>query len=60
MSKILSIVGLVVSALLFLVFVLDLAVGLPFGGVNSMMSICFIIVSGILAYMSWVAWREVG
>ena len=59
MSKILSMAGLAVSALLFLVFVLDLAVGIPFGGANSMMNICFIVVSGILAYMSWSAWREV-
>lgn len=58
MPKILSMTGLAVSALLLLVFFLDLILGIPFGGANSMMSICFIIVSAILGYMSWTAWRE--
>ena len=58
MSKILSIAGMAVSALVFLVFVLDMALGIPFGGANSTMNICFIVVSLILAYMSWSSWRE--
>jgi len=41
-----------------LVFGLDLAVGIPFKGANSMMSISFIVFSAILGYLSWSTLRE--
>ncbi|MBN2293586.1 MAG: hypothetical protein JXM70_14245 [Pirellulales bacterium] len=58
MQKALSFVGIVVSALLLLVFGLDLAVGIPFKGANTIMSISFIISSAILGYLSWTTLRE--
>ena len=58
MPKALSFVGIVVSVLLLLVFILDLAVGVPFRGANSMMSISFIVFSAILGYLSWSTLRE--
>jgi hypothetical protein len=58
MLKALSIVGIAVSSLLFLVFCLDIAVGIPFKGANFTMSIGFIIFSAILGYLSWTTFRE--
>ena len=58
MPKALSLTGLVISALLLLVFGLDLATGIPFKGANSTMSIGFIVFSAILAYLSWSTLRE--
>ena len=58
MPKALSFVGIVVSALLLLVFGLDLAVGIPFKGANWWMSISFIVFSAILGYLSWSTLRE--
>ena len=58
MPKALSFVGIVVSALLLLVFGLDLATGIPFKGANSMMSISFIVLSAALGYLSWTTLRE--
>ena len=59
MSKALTIVGLVVSGLLGLVFVLDLLAGIPFGGANKMMDIGMVFAALALAYSSWDAMREV-
>ena len=58
MSKALTIVGLVVSGLLGLVFALDLIAGIPFGGANMMMDIGMVFASLALAYTSWDAMRE--
>ncbi|MCX7424340.1 MAG: hypothetical protein NTW96_01680 [Planctomycetia bacterium] len=58
MAKILSIFGMAVSILLLLVFGLDLAIGFPFNGYNSMMSIGFVVFSALLVYLSWSAIRE--
>ena len=58
MGKILTIAGLVVSALLALVFLLDLALSIPFGGRNMLMDVGFLLSSLILAYLSWHSLRE--
>ena len=58
MLKALSIVGIVVSSLLLLVFGLDLATGIPFKGASSTMSIGFIVFSAILGYLSWSTLQE--
>ena len=58
MPKALTISGLVVSCLLFLLFGLDLAVGIPFKQEQIAMDIGFMISSLILAYMSWSAHRD--
>jgi hypothetical protein len=58
MLKALSILALAVSVLLFLVFGLDLAVGVPFYGANMTMDIGFVVLSAVLGYLSWTAQRE--
>ena len=58
MAKALCILGLAISALVLIVFGLDLAMGTPFNGASKMMDIGFIICSGLLAYLSWSTLRE--
>jgi hypothetical protein len=59
MPKALTITGLVVACLLLLLFGLDLALGFPFGKMNLAMDIGFVICSLILAYLSWLAFRDI-
>ncbi|HVA46089.1 MAG TPA: hypothetical protein VNH11_06915 [Pirellulales bacterium] len=59
MPKALTISGLVVACLLLLLFGLDLALGVPFGKASIMMDVGFVICSLILAYMSWLAFRDI-
>ena len=60
MPKALTIIGMLVAALLLLIFALDLALGLPFGGssASSTMDIGMIICGAILFYLSWSTYRE--
>jgi hypothetical protein len=60
MPKALTIIGMLVAALLLLIFALDLALGLPFGGssASSTMDIGMIICGAVLFYLSWSAFRE--
>lgn len=58
MPKALCILGIAISALVLIVFSLDLVLGMPFNGVNKIMDIGFIVCSGILAYLSWTTLRE--
>ncbi len=58
MSKAMTIVGMVVAAIVGLMFILDIAVGIPFDGASPMMDIGAIIGAAILAYLSWDALRD--
>lgn len=60
MPKMLSIIGILVAIILILVFALDLALGVPFGGskASPAMNIGMIIGAAILAYLGWSAFRE--
>lgn len=60
MPKALSMMGMLIAILLILVCVLDLAIGMPFGGAKASMSmdIGMIIGGAILAYLGWTAYRE--
>ncbi len=58
MAKALCIVGIAISALVLIVFGLDLAIGAPFNGASKIMDIGFVICSGILGYLSWATLRE--
>jgi len=58
MPKALSISGIIVAALLLLLFGLDLAIGLPFNKASKAMDISFLICAIVLAYMSWTTFRE--
>jgi predicted transporter len=58
MPKVLTIAGLVVSGLVVLIFGLDLAIGMPWGGLSKTMDVLFVAAGAILAYISWTAFRE--
>lgn len=58
MAKVLSIFAMVVAGLTGVLFALDVAVGMPFGGVSKMMDVTFIISAAILGYLSWSTFRE--
>ena len=58
MPKVLCIFGAVVAVLLLLVFALDLAAKVPFGRVNLVMDVAFILCSAALGYLSWMTLRE--
>ena len=58
MPKALSIMGMLVAILILLVFVLDLAISLPFGKANPTMDVCLILAGAMLLYLSFAAYRE--
>lgn len=58
MPKILSIFGMAISAVLLIIFGMDLAMGFPFDGQSGMMDIGFLICAATLGYLSWNAFRE--
>jgi len=58
MARALTILGLVVAALLLIIFGLDLALGIPFGKPSMMMDVGFVVCGAILAYLSWTTFRE--
>ena len=58
MAKALTIFGMVVAGLLALVFVADMAVGVPFSGASWTMDIGAIIAAGVLGYLAWDAFRD--
>lgn len=63
MPKVLSLAGLTIAALLFLIFLLDLVLGFampayaPFKGFSLLLDVTFLICSGGLAFMSWQTFR---
>jgi hypothetical protein len=58
MPKILTLAGLVVAALLLVLFGLDLAVGIPFSKANLTMDVAFVLAGALLGYSSWSTLRE--
>jgi hypothetical protein len=58
MEKILTMIALVVASLVTLVFVLDMAVGLPFGRQSFLLDILFTIAGGFLIWQSYDTYRE--
>jgi hypothetical protein len=59
MPKALTISGMVVSALVLLIFLLDVFLGWPFGKISMIMDIGFILSAGGLGYLSWSAYQDV-
>ena len=47
-----------VAGLLLLLFLLDLLVGFPFGGVSPLVNIFSLIASAIVLYLAWDAARD--
>lgn len=65
MPKALCLTSLVVAALLLLLFLVDLimrfaglAPSAPLRGASLIMDITFVILAGILAFVSWTTYRE--
>ena len=58
MAKALTIFGMVVGALLTLLFTLDLIVGIPFDGAQMSMDIGGLVAGLILGYVSFETFRE--
>ena len=57
-EKIATYFGLGVSGLLGLVFLLDLALGIPFKGASMVIDICVVLVAAILGFLSWRTMKE--
>jgi hypothetical protein len=65
MPKALCLIGLVIASLVFLIFLLDLVLGLaglvnmaPFRYASVLTDIIFMMASGGLAYVAWTTYRE--
>ncbi len=58
MSKALSVIGMVVSAILVILFVVNWMVEVPFGPGGTLSTIAFILAAAILGYLSWSTYRE--
>jgi hypothetical protein len=52
-SKVTPLVGMIVSGLIGILFLADLAAGIPFRRVSFGLDIAFVVASLILAYLSW-------
>ena len=62
MSKALAIIGMLIALLILIIFAVDMAIGIPFGGrqASPMMDIGMIIGAAILAYLGFSTFREQG
>jgi len=58
MSKILTIIGMVVAAFILILFALDLAIGFPFMRASFLLDVAFVISAALLGYLSWTTFRE--
>jgi len=58
MSKVLCLFSTAVSALLFLLFLLDIAVGVPFKKANTLLDIVFIVCSAGIVALSILCLRK--
>ncbi len=58
MPKALCILGMVIAALLVLLFGADLVFRVPFRGLSTVTDIVFIVFSAILGYLSWATYAE--
>ena len=58
MPKALCIFGIVIAALLLLIFGLDLVIGVPFGKASVMMDVGTVVVCGLLGYIGWTTFRR--
>lgn len=53
MSKSLSLIGIIISGLIAVLFLADLAAGIPFQRVSILADVGFVLASLITAYLSW-------
>ena len=60
MPKALTIIGLVISVLVFLLFLADLVSTFPFKRASMTMDVAFVVCAAILGYLSWATFKEQG
>ena len=58
MPKALCITGMVVAILVLILFLLDLAIGIPFKRASTTLDVVFMISALVLAYLSWSTLKE--
>ena len=58
MPKALSIGGMVIAVLIFLLFALDLALAFPFQRAHWIMDVVFVLCAAGLGYLSWATFKE--
>jgi len=58
MAKVLCLFALIVSAVIFLIFFLDLILKVPFARINPMMDIAFVVSSVIIGLFAYLTFRE--
>lgn len=58
MPKVLCMAGLVIAILILVLFLLDLAVKIPFQRTSLIMDIVFVLCAAGLGYLSWSTLRE--
>jgi len=46
------------SGILLLLFLLDMIVGIPFGGIGMVVNIIGILACGLVGYLAWESFRE--
>lgn len=58
MPKMLSIFGMVIAALILVLFLLDLAIAFPFSRAALVMDIIFVLCAAVLGWLSWTTFKE--
>ncbi len=58
MPKALCLTGMVIAIVVFLLFLLDLIVKVPFQRANLVMDVVFVLCAGTLGFISWTTFKE--
>jgi hypothetical protein len=58
MPKALCLTGMVIAIVVFLLFLLDLILKVPFQRANLVMDLVFVLCAGTLGFISWTTFRE--
>ncbi|MDA1055907.1 MAG: hypothetical protein O3C40_36440 [Planctomycetota bacterium] len=58
MPKALCLTGMVIAIVVFLLFLLDLIVKVPFQRADPIMDVVFVLCAGTLGFISWMTFRE--
>lgn len=58
MTKVLCLFALALSAILALIFILDLSAGIPFQKGSMVLDVVFLVAALIIGTLSWLTYRE--
>ena len=58
MPKALCLTGMVIAIVVFLLFLLDLIIKVPFQRADPVMDVVFVLCAGVLGFISWTTFRE--